>query len=315
MTGPLPTYSELRASHRWVLPRCPQSRRRGRRPAAEAGSGDPRHGRPRDHADGQLRRAARELEQARERPRGGGRHARRPDRDRALAAPRDGDRARRDLQARRDRRAAEHRLRARRARRSAPRRRAASRDRRVGVVGARACARLRRRPDRRRPRSRSAARRRLARLRAGGDDARHACAARLHVRHDRAAQGCAPRPPRPRRPPARVRALARLLPAAGRPDLDAGRLGVDRRPLRRPHARPRPRNPGGRIPGAAVRPRAGVRPDRPHGHPQRLHARDRAAPDAAGRRAAGVPPHRWRAGARRSARRPRRGAASASACD
>ena len=101
------------------------------------------------------------------------------------------------------------------------------------------------------------------------------------------AEGRAPRPPRAGRPPARLRALARLLPAAGRPDLDAGRLGLDRRPLRRRHAGPRARRPRRRVPHAAVRSRGRVRRHRPRRHPQRLHARDGAADDAAQRRRAG----------------------------
>ena len=164
--------------------------------------------------------------------------------------------------------------------------RATSAPRRAGLTRAGAGARLRRRHDRRRPGSRRPARRGLAGIRRRRDDARHASSARLHVRHDRGAEGRAPWAPRSRRPPAGLRALARLLPAAGRPDLDTGRLGVDRRALRRPDAGPRSRHPGRRLPGAALRPRAGIRRDRQCRRPQRLHAGDRVAADAARRGAA-----------------------------
>ena len=135
---------------------------------------------------------------------------------------------------------------------------------RAGLTRAGAGARLRRRHDRRRPRPRRACSR-PPRPRSTPHATTPDTPALLVFTSGTtgAAEGRAPRAPRPRRPPAGLRALARLLPAAGRPDLDAGRLGVDRRALRRPDAGPRPRDARRRVPRAAVRPRAGVRRDRP----------------------------------------------------
>ena len=93
-------------------------------------------------------------------------------------------------------------------------------------------------------------------VRAGRDRGRRAGADRLHLGNDRAAEGRAARAPRPARASAGVRALARLLPAAGRPDLDAGGLGLDGRSLRRAHARPLPRPAGACVPDDEVRPGA-----------------------------------------------------------
>ncbi len=73
--------------------------------------------------------------------------------------------------------------------------------------------------------------------RSGADD--------LHLRHHRPAQGRAARPSRPARPSARRRDAARVLPAAGRPVLDAGRLGLGRRPARRAAAVAVSRRAGG----------------------------------------------------------------------
>ena len=64
---------------------------------------------------------------------------------------------------------------------------------------------------------------------AGRHRGRRPGADHLHQRHHRPAQGRAQGAPRDDRQRAGVRALARLLPAAGRHVLVAGRLGVDRR--------------------------------------------------------------------------------------
>ena len=115
--------------------------------------------------------------------------------------------------------------------------------------------------------------------RRAGDD-------QLHLRDDRSAQGRPPRPSLPAWPPAGRDAAARLSAAPRRRVLDAGRLGLDRGPVRRPL-------PGlvlgparGRPPGPEVRPGAGVRPHGPPRRDQRVPAADRAEADAAGRRPA-----------------------------
>ena len=79
--------------------------------------------------------------------------------------------------------------------------------------------------------------RRHRRRRPGDDD--------LHLRHDRPAEGRAARPPRAPRPSARRADAARVPAAAGRPALDAGRLGLGRRPPQRAPARPPFRRAGG----------------------------------------------------------------------
>ena len=71
---------------------------------------------------------------------------------------------------------------------------------------------------------------RHARRRSGADD--------LHLRHHRPAQGRAPRPSRAARPSARLRLHPRLSAAAGRPHLDAVRLGVGGRTAQRAPPRP-----------------------------------------------------------------------------
>ena len=83
----------------------------------------------------------------------------------------------------------------------------------------------------------------------------------LHLRHHRPAQGRAACPSRAARPHAGHRDAARFLPAAGRPVLDAGRLGLGRRPARLPAAEPLLRRAGGGAPVRQVRSRGGLRGD------------------------------------------------------
>ena len=216
----------------------------GRRP------GDPRHRRARDHADGHLRRAERELEPARERARRAGRAAGRPRRDHPLPAPETAiahvaiyklGAIAVPLSSAFGPDALEVRL------RGPSRERCSRSGTRSSGCGALGYDGVLIDVDRDLPRLLAS---RLARLRRCTDDAGHAGAARLHLRHDRAAEGRTARAPRARRPPAGLRALARLLPAAGRPDLDARRLGLDRRALRRRHAGPRARRSRRRVPHA-----------------------------------------------------------------
>ena len=135
-----------------------------------------------------LRRALRRLEPARERAAGSRDRRGRSRRDRAAAAARDGGRARRRLQAGRDRGAALDALRAGRDGGAARRRGSGGRARRPRARG--------RGDDRRRPRAARAAGGRVRSVRAGGDRGRRAGADRLHVGHDRAAEGRAARPSR-----------------------------------------------------------------------------------------------------------------------
>ena len=82
-------------------------------------------------------------------------------------------------------------------------------------------------------------------FRAGRDRGRRSGDDDLHLGHHRPAQGRAARPSRADRPYAGHRAAARVLPAARRPLLDAGRLGLGRRPARLPAAEPLLRRAGG----------------------------------------------------------------------
>ena len=137
-------------------------------------------------------------------------------------------------------------------------------------------------------------------------------ARRLHLRHDRPAEGRAPRSPRPLRPPAGVRALARLLPAART-------TGSGRRPTGPGSAASStsscPASHHGR-PVVAFR-RREFDPElafdliAPARRPERLHPADRAAADARSGGDARSRSARSRAAARRSARRRSRGASSA----
>ena len=126
----------------------------------------------------------------------------------------------------------------------------------------------------------------------------------LHVGHDRAAEGRAARPSLSARPPAGRPAAARLPAATRRPVLDAGRLGLDRRPVRRALPGVVLGPAGRRASRAQVRPGARVRPHGASRHPQRVPAADGAEAAApvgragAGRAAAAVGRQR-----RRDARR------------
>ena len=114
-------------------------------------------------------------------------------------------------------------------------------------------------------------------------------AADLHLGHDRQPEGRAACRARAARPSAGRDAAARFLPAAGRPLLDAGRLGLGRRAARRAVAVALPRRAGGGLGAHQVRSGVGVRLHGAARHPQHLHAADRAAPDAAGAEPARAP--------------------------
>ena len=88
------------------------------------------------------------------------------------------------------------------------------------------------------------ARRGLARLHARRHGLGGALPADLHVGYDRRPEGRAPRPSLRVRAHHRVRGDLRLLPAAGRRHLVAGRLGVDRRDHGHPRAGVVVRGPG-----------------------------------------------------------------------
>ena len=111
--------------------------------------------------------------------------------------------------------------------------------------------------------------------RSGADD--------LHLRHHRQSEGRAARPPRPARPSAGRADAARIPAAAGRHRLDAGRLGLGRRPAQHAAAGAAFRRAGGGPAGDALRAGRGVPPDGRSRHPQCLRPADRAQ-DAAQRR-------------------------------
>ena len=170
------------------------------------------------------------------------RRARRPGRDPAAADARGRGRAYRDLQARRDRAAARASVRRRSAglsagefrREGADHQRARAREAResaatcptskfvLSIDGA----------GRWRARLRRLLARALRRFHAGRHRRRRSGADDLHLRHHRPAEGRAARASRAARPSARHRDAARFLAAAGRPVLDAGRLGLGGRPAR-----------------------------------------------------------------------------------
>ena len=75
----------------------------------------------------------------------------------------------------------------------------------------------------------------------------------------------------------------RVLPAPRRPDVDAGRLGLGRRPAQRAAAEPAFRRARRGPARRAVRSRGGLRVHGGAGHPQRLHPADRASHAAHGR--------------------------------
>ena len=112
------------------------------------------------------------------------------------------------------------------------------------------------------------------RRRSGDDD--------LHLGHHRPAERRAACPSRAARPSARRRAAALSVSASGRQLLDAGRLGLGRRPARRAAAEPASRRAGDRAPLRQVRSGGSLRADGQGRRAQRLHSADRAAHDARG---------------------------------
>ena len=107
-----------------------------------------------------------------------------------------------------------------------------------------------RRRRRRRARFRRDAGARVVRFHAARHRGRRSGADDLHLGHHRPAEGRAARPSRAARASARHRVPPRIPAAAGRPVLDAGRLGLGRRPAQRAAARPALRRAGGRARGS-----------------------------------------------------------------
>ena len=127
----------------------------------------------------------------------------------------------------------------------------------------------------------------------------------LHLGHHGAAQGRAARPSRADRPHAGHRTAPGVLPAAGRPVLDPGGLGLGRRPARLPAAEPLLRRAGGGAPLRQVRPGGGLCGDGALWRAQRLHPADGAADAARGSESARASRHHAPLGRlrRRGARR------------
>ena len=286
---------------------------------------DPQHPRRRQDRRHQLRLAARDVEPARQHACGARRRARRSRRDAAAADAGGGGRAHRDLQARRGRGAARDPVRRRcaelppaeRGREGRHHQRAGAREaqpdprRAAGAVRA-----LDRRARRRRARPLRDDRARVRRFHAGRHHARRSRADDLHLRHHRPGEGRAARASRAARPSARRGDAARVFPATGRPVLDAGRLGLGRRPARLPAAEPASRRAGGGAQVREIRSRGGLRAAGEGAGAQRLHPADRAAHAALRALAEGPPRHRACArsarAASRSAPRPTSGAATPS---
>ena len=155
------------------------------------------------------------------------------------------------------------------------------------------------------------------RVHAGRHHAGRSRADDLHLRHHRPGEGRAARPSRAARPHAGRRDAARVLPAGRRPVLDAGRLGLGRRPARLPAAEPASRRRRGGAPVREIRSRGSLRAAGENRRAQRLHPADRAAHAALGAKPARAARHQAaHASARaasRSAPRPTSGAAKPSA--
>ncbi len=143
-----------------------------------------------------------------------------------------------------------------------------------------------RRRERWRRRLDRTARARLAGVHAGRDRARRSGGDDLYLGHHRPAQGRAACSSRAARPFARRGDAALPVPVSRRPLLDAGRLGLGRRPVRRAAAEPASRRAGGRPPHRQVRPGRRLRADARRSCAQRLHPADGAAHDARGEKPA-----------------------------
>ena len=274
-----------------------QHRRRGVRPLGGSRARQAGHCRGRRRWPGarrQLRLAARYLEQARQRARGQRHRARRPGRDPVAAGAGGCGDPHRDLQARRHCAAARHAVRHRGdllpaaefGREGADHQRAGARQGRARRIAGLAIDPVDRRAGRWRARPPPDAGARLRRSYAAQNLGRRSGHDDLHVRHHRPAQGRAACPSRAARPYAGDRDAARFLPAAGRPVLDAGRLGLGRRPARLLAAEPLLRRAGGGAPLRQVRSRRSLCRDGAPRRAQRVHPADRAAHDALGRRSA-----------------------------
>ena len=135
--------------------------------------------------------------------------------------------------------------------------------------------RRRRLPSSHRAASDAFRRRRVDARRPGADD--------LHLRHDRPAEGRAPRPPRPPRPPPRLRLHPRIRAPARRPPVDAIRLGLGRRSPQRASFRPLSRHPRRLRTVPAVRSRGRLRSDERRRRAQCLPAADGDQAAARGR--------------------------------
>ena len=218
-----------------------------------------RRRRRRPRAGRELRLAARDVEPSRQCACRERRQARRPCRDPAAAGARGRGHSHRGLQARRDCAAARRAVRHRRHCLSAAERRRQGGHHQHPRAGE-ACRNpahagrcpggpdtgsLDRRACRRRARISGHAVARLVRIFAGADRGRRSGDDDLHLGHHRPAQGRAACASRADRPHAGDRTAARVLPAARRPLLDAGRLGLGRRPARLPAAEPLLRRAGG----------------------------------------------------------------------
>ena len=115
------------------------------------------------------------------------------------------------------------------------------------------------------------------RLHAGRYARRRSRADDLHLGHHGPAQGRAACPPRAARAPAGLRARARVLPPARRPDVDAGGLGLGRWAAQRHAALAALRRDGHRPQVREVRSGGGLPPAGRFRHPQHLRAADGAA--------------------------------------
>ena len=124
-------------------------------------------------------------------------------------------------------------------------------------------------------------RRGVTSIRGAAEPCRRAMHDHLHVGDHRAPKRCAARAPRASRPGVGLSGLSRIHAAARRPDVDASRLGVDRRPGQYPVAGLAARRADDRGAPARIRRRVGAEPARRAWGEERLPAHDGAADDAA----------------------------------
>ena len=293
------TYEEVFARFRWSVPptfniAVAICDRHAGDPARLAMIYEDEAGRVSEHTFAEFRARSNQLARALPAAR---RQSRRPCRARPVTVPGARRRPSRRVQARGHRAAPRDAVRAGgarvpAARRGRPRRGHGRRQPRSSARREKGLARSRsrhlRRASRRRRRAGlpAASRRRARQLRSRGDGGGGSGVVDLHLRHHRAAEGRAACAPDRHRPPAVDGDGPRVLPQAGRPVLDAGRLGMGRGTSRHAASRLAPRRAGRGASVPEIRRGRRLRSDGAARGAERVPARHRAQDDAEDRRSA-----------------------------